>query len=81
MSGVWKLLKNGKFKETDALEFKFECAQTAKPDGKANLNQNSREKNLTVSDESVNLSAEHAVCGISNFDATNSNLNKAARKV
>ena len=73
-----ELAKNGKFKETDGPEFKFERAQTAKPDGEANLNQNSREKNLTASGESINLSAEQAVCGISNFDATNSNLNKAA---
>ena len=73
-----ELAKNGKFKETDALEFRFELAQDAKPDGKANLNQNSREKILTTSDKSANLAAEQAVCGVSKFDAENSNLNKAA---
>ncbi len=67
-----ELAKSGKFKETDALEFKFEPAQTT------NLNKNSREKILTASDESVNLSAKHAVCVVSKFDAENSNLNKAA---
>ena len=73
-----ELAKNGKFKETDALEFKFERAQKAKPSGKANLNQNSREKILTASGESINLSAEHAVCVVSKFDAKNSNLNETA---
>ena len=66
-----ELAKNGKFKETDGLEFKFECAQTA------NLNQNSCEKNLAASGESINLSAEQAVCAVSKFDAENSNLSKA----
>ena len=74
-----ELAKNGKIKETDALEFKFERAQKAKPGGKANLNQNSSEKILTTSDESANLATEQAVCVISKFDAKNSNLNKAAR--
>ena len=73
-----ELAKNGKFKEADALEFKFERAQTTKPGGKANLNKNSREKILTASDESANLTAEQAVCVVSKFDAENSNLNKAA---
>jgi len=73
-----ELAKNGKFKETDALEFKFERAQTIKSDRMANLNQNSREKILTASDESANLTAEQAVCAVSKFDADNSNLNKAA---
>ena len=73
-----ELAKNGKFKETDALEFRFELAQDAKPDSKTNLNQNSREKILTTSDGSANLTAEQAVCAVSKFDAENSNLNKAA---
>ena len=73
-----ELAKSGKSKETDALEFKFECTRKAKPGGKANLNQNSREKILTTSDESANLAAEQAVCTVSKFDAENSNLNKAA---
>ncbi len=73
-----ELAKNGKFKETDGLEFKFERTQTAKPGSKANLNQNSCEKNLTASGESINLSAEQAVCAVSKFDAENSNLSKAA---
>ena len=73
-----ELAKSGKSKETDALEFKFECTLKAKPGGKANLNQNSREKILTTSDESANLAAEQAVCTVSKFDAENSNLNKAA---
>ena len=73
-----ELAKSGKFKETDALEFKFERAQKAKPGGKANLNQNSRKKILTTSDESANLAAEQAVCAVSKFDTENSNLNKAA---
>ena len=73
-----ELAKNGKFKETDALEFKFECTRKAKPGSKANLNQNSREKILTTSDGSTNLTAEQAVCTVSKFDAENSNLNKAA---
>ncbi|WP_122863042.1 tRNA pseudouridine synthase A [Campylobacter showae] len=73
-----ELVKNGKFKETGALKFKFERAQKAKSGGKANLNQNSREKILTASDESANLTAEQAVCAVSKFDAENSNLNKAA---
>ena len=73
-----ELAKNGKFKETDALEFRFELAQDAKPDSKTNLNQNSREKILTTSDESVNLAAEQAECVASKFDAKNSNLNEVA---
>jgi len=73
-----ELAKNGKFKETDAQEFKFERVQTTNLDGKTNLNQNSREKILTASDESANLVAEQAVCVVSKFDAENSNLNKAA---
>ncbi len=73
-----ELAKNGKFKATDALEFKFERAQTTKSNRMANLNQNSREKILTTSNESANLTAEQAVCVVSKFDAENSNLNKAA---
>jgi tRNA pseudouridine synthase A len=73
-----ELAKNGKFKETDALEFKFERAQKAKPSGKANLNQNSRDDILIANGESINLSAEQAVCGVSKFDAANSNLNETA---
>nr|WP_314470286.1 tRNA pseudouridine(38-40) synthase TruA [uncultured Campylobacter sp.] len=73
-----ELAKNGKFKETDRLESKFECAQTAKSDRMANLNQNSRDDILMTNDGSVNLTAAQAVCAVSNFDATNSNLNKAA---
>ncbi len=67
-----ELAKNGKFKETGALEFKFEPAQTT------NLNKNSREKILTASDESANLTAEYENSIASKFDADNSNLNKAA---
>ena len=66
-----ELAKNGKFKETDAREFKFEPAQTT------NLNKNSREKILTASDESANFTAEYANSIASKFDAKNSNLNKA----
>ena len=73
-----ELVKNGKFKETDALEFKFECTWKAKPGGKANLNQNSRDDVLITNSESANLAAEQAICVISKFDAENSNLNKAA---
>ena len=73
-----ELAKNGKFKETDALEFKFERAQTIKSDRMANLNQNSREKILTTSDERANLAAEYANSIASKFDAKNSNLNKVA---
>ena len=73
-----ELVKNGKFKETDALEFKFECTRKAKPGGKANLNQNSRKKNLTASDGSINLTAAHEDSIASKFDAKNSNLSKAA---
>ena len=83
-----ELAKNGKFKETDALEFKFERAQKAKPDGKANLNQNSRDDVLITNSESANLAkfeknanltAEHAEHVASKFDAKNSNLNEVAR--
>ena len=73
-----ELAKNGNFKETDAQEFKFERAQKAKPGGKVNLNQNSREKILTASDESANLTAEYANSIASKFDAENSNLNETA---
>lgn len=73
-----ELAKNGKFKETDALEFKFERAQTTNLDSRTNLNQSSREKILTTSDGSINLTAAQAVCAVSKFDAENSNLNKAA---
>ena len=66
------LAKNGKFKEIDAQEFKFEPAQTT------NLNKNSREKILTASDESANLTAKYENSIASKFDADNSNLNKAA---
>ena len=71
-----ELAKSGKFKETDALEFKFEYTEAANLD--ANLNTNSRDNVLTKSDESANLTAEHAECVASKFDAENSNLNKAA---
>ena len=67
-----ELAKNDKFKETDVREFKFEPAQTT------NLNKNSREKILTASDESANLTAEYENSIASKFDAENSNLNKAA---
>nr|WP_314089477.1 tRNA pseudouridine(38-40) synthase TruA [uncultured Campylobacter sp.] len=70
------LAKSGKFRQTQVQEFKFECTEAANLD--ANLNQNSREKILTTSDESTNLAAEQAVCVISKFDTENSNLNKAA---
>ena len=73
-----ELAKSGKSKETDALESKLERAKTIKSNRMANLNQNSREKILTTSDESANLAAERAVCVISKFDTENSNLNKAA---
>ncbi|MFC2427808.1 MAG: tRNA pseudouridine(38-40) synthase TruA [Campylobacter sp.] len=73
-----ELAKNGKFKETDGPEFKFECAQTAKPGSKANLNQNSRDDILTINDGSVNLTAAQAVCAVAKFDAKNLNLSKAA---
>nr|WP_314180255.1 tRNA pseudouridine(38-40) synthase TruA [uncultured Campylobacter sp.] len=73
-----ELAKSGKFKETDALEFKFERAQKAKPGGKANLNQNSRDDILITNSESINLTAAQAVCAVSKFDTENSNLNKAA---
>ena len=78
-----ELAKNGKFKETDALEFKFERAEAANLD--TNLNKNSHDNILTASHESVNLAkfeknanltAGHAVCVASKFDAKNSNLNE-----
>ena len=80
-----ELAKSGKFKETDALEFKFEYTEAAILD--ANLNKNSCDNILTKSDESVNLvkfeksanlTAEHAECVASKFDAKNSNLNEVA---
>ena len=80
-----ELAKNGKFKETDALEFKFERAEAANL--RANLNKNSSDNVLTKSHESVNLAkfeknanltAERAECVASKFDAKNSNLNKVA---
>jgi len=80
-----ELAKSGKFTQTQAQEFKFERAEAANL--RANLNKNSREKILTASDESVNLAkfeknanltAEHAVCVSSKFDAKNSNLNEVA---
>ena len=73
-----ELAKSGKSKETDALELKLERAKTIKSNRMANLNQNSREKILTTSDESANLAAEQAVCAVSKFDAKNLNLNEAA---
>ncbi|WP_298086253.1 tRNA pseudouridine(38-40) synthase TruA [uncultured Campylobacter sp.] len=72
-----ELAKNGKFKEIDAQEFKFERAQTTNLDSRTNLNQSSREKILTTSDESANFTAEYANSIASKFDAKNSNLNKA----
>ena len=73
-----ELAKSGKSKETDALEFKFERAQKAKPGGKANLNQNSRDDILITNSESINLTAAQAVCTVSKFDAENLNLNETA---
>ena len=78
-----ELAKSGKFRQTDALEFKFECTEAANLD--ANLNKNSRDNILTKSHESVNLAkfeknanltAEHAICIASKFDDKNSNLNE-----
>ena len=71
-----ELAKSGKFRQTQAQEFKFERAEAANL--RANLNKNSREKILTASDESANLTAEQAVCVASKFDAKNSNLNEVA---
>nr|WP_315015153.1 tRNA pseudouridine(38-40) synthase TruA [uncultured Campylobacter sp.] len=80
-----ELAKSGKFRQTQAQEFKFECTEAANL--RANLNKNSHDNILTASHESVNLAkfeknanltAEHAVCTVSKFDAENSNLNKAA---
>lgn len=80
-----ELAKNGKFKETDALEFKFERAEAANLD--TNLNKNSHDNILTASHESVNLAkfekntnltAEHVVYVASKFDDKNSNLNEVA---
>ena len=62
-----ELAKSGKFRQTQAQEFKFERAEAANL--RANLNKNSREKILTASDESANLTAEQAVCVASKFDA------------
>ena len=79
-----ELAKSGKFRQTQVQEFKFECTEAANLD--ANLNKKSRDNILTASHESVNLAkfeknanltAEHAVCVASKFDAKNSNLNEA----
>ena len=80
-----ELAKNGKFRQTQAQEFKFECPEAANL--RANLNKNSHDNILTKSHESVNLAkfeknanltAEHAVCVASKFDDKNSNLNEVA---
>lgn len=71
-----ELAKSGKFRQMQTQEFKFERAEAANLD--ANLNKNSRDDILTASDKSVNLSAEHAECVVSKFDAKNSNLNEVA---
>ena len=80
-----ELAKSGKFRQTQVQEFKFECTEAANLD--ANLNKKSRDNILTASHESVNLAkfeknanltAEHAVCVASKFDAKNSNLNEVA---
>ena len=78
-----ELAKSDKFRQTH--EFKFERAEAANLD--TNLNKNSRDNILTKSHESVNLAkfernanltAEHAECVGSKFDAKNSNLNEVA---
>ena len=78
-----ELAKSNKFRQTH--EFKFERAEAANLD--TNLNKNSRDNILTKSHESVNLAkfernanltAEHAECVGSKFDAKNSNLNEVA---
>ena len=79
-----ELAKSGKFRQTQVQEFKFECTEAENLD--ANLKKKSRDNILTASHESVNLAkfeknanltAEHAVCVASKFDAKNSNLNEA----
>ena len=62
-----ELAKNGKFKEMDALEFKFERAEAANLDA-----------NLVKFEKNANLTAEHAEHVASKFDAKNSNLNEVA---
>ena len=80
-----ELAKSGKFRQTQAQEFKFERAEAANLD--ANLNKKSHDNILTASDESANLvkfennanlTAEYAECVASKFDAKNSNLNEVA---
>ncbi|WP_299026330.1 tRNA pseudouridine(38-40) synthase TruA [uncultured Campylobacter sp.] len=80
-----ELAKNGKFRQTQAQEFKFERAEAANLD--TNLNKNSHDNILTASHESVNLAkfekntnltAEHVVYVASKFDDKNSNLNEVA---
>ena len=80
-----ELAKSGKFRQMQTHEFKFERAEAVNLD--ANLNKNSRDNILIKSDESANLAkfeknanltAEHAVCVASKFDAKNSNLNEVA---
>lgn len=80
-----ELAKSGKFRQMQAQEFKFERAEVANLD--TNLNKKSHDNILTKGHESVNLAkfeknanltAEHAVCVSSKFDAKNSNLNKVA---
>lgn len=80
-----ELAKSGKFRQMQAQEFKFERAEAANLD--TNLNKKSHDNILTKGHESVNLAkfeknanltAEHAVCVSSKFDAKNSNLNKVA---
>lgn len=80
-----ELAKNGKFRQTQAQEFKFEYTEAANL--RANLNKNSRDNVLTKSHESINLAkfeknanltAEHAEHVASKFDTKNLNLNETA---
>ena len=71
-----ELAKSGKFRQTQAQEFKFERAEAANLG--TNLNKNGSDNILTKSHESANLTAKRAECVASNFDDKNSNLNKAA---
>ena len=80
-----ELAKSGKFRQTQAQEFKFERAEAANL--RVNLNKNSHEKILTKGHKSVNLAkfennanltAERTKCVASNFDDKNSNLNEVA---
>ena len=62
-----ELAKSGKFRQTQAQEFKFECTEAA------NLRAN-----LVKFEKNANLTAEHAEHVDSKFDAKNSNLNEVA---